>query len=126
MGEADQLIRRRLDEAYLELPHLVMAVTADSEVVLRSNVRGQDMRAFGQDLIDLADELTAPPGLDDTKHRSGVGFSIPPWRRRLSPIGLPPIARKRPPPGASAPASVRRGLQRRTSDTCRASACALP
>ena len=68
LGEADQLIRRRLDEAYLELPHLVMAVTADSEVVLRSNVRGQDMRAFGQDLIDLADELTAPPGLDDTKH----------------------------------------------------------
>ena len=66
MGEADQLIRRRLDEAYLELPHL--AVTADSEVVLRSNVRGQDMRAFGQDLIDLADELTAPPGPDDTKH----------------------------------------------------------
>jgi hypothetical protein len=35
---------------------------------VRSNVSADVIRAFGQDLIDVADELTAPPGPDDTKH----------------------------------------------------------
>jgi hypothetical protein len=39
LGEADALIRLRLKEQGLELPHLVIAVTPDSQVVLRSNVR---------------------------------------------------------------------------------------
>ena len=37
LGEADALIRRRLKAAGHELPHLVVAVTQDGEVVLRSN-----------------------------------------------------------------------------------------
>jgi len=47
LGEADQLIRRRLEEAHLDLPHLVMAVTDDGDVVLRSNISAEALRAFG-------------------------------------------------------------------------------
>jgi hypothetical protein len=37
LGEADALIRQRLKDQALELPHLVIAVTPDGQVVLRSN-----------------------------------------------------------------------------------------
>ena len=38
LAEADALIRLRLKEGNLNVPHLVVAVTPDGEVVLRSNV----------------------------------------------------------------------------------------
>jgi hypothetical protein len=38
LGEADALIRQRLKDRTLELPHLVIAVTPEGQVVLRSNV----------------------------------------------------------------------------------------
>ena len=47
LGEADALIRRRLEEAGLDVPHLIVAVTPDSEVVLRSNVSMDVVKAFG-------------------------------------------------------------------------------
>lgn len=68
LGEADALIRRRLEEQGLELPHLVLAVTPDNKIVLRSNVSADVLRSFGQDLLDVADELTAPPEPGGTTH----------------------------------------------------------
>ena len=66
LGEADQVIRQRLQERGLQVPHVTIAVTPDGRVVLRSNVSADVLRSFGKDLIDVADELEAPPGPDDT------------------------------------------------------------
>jgi hypothetical protein len=68
LGDADGLIRQRLKDRGLELPHLVIAVTPDGQVVLRSNVSADVLRSFGEDLKNVADELTAPPEPSDTTH----------------------------------------------------------
>ena len=68
LGEADALIRQRLKDRGFELPHLVIAVTPDSQVVLRSNVSADVLRSFGQDLMDVADELEGPRAPSDTTH----------------------------------------------------------
>lgn len=68
LGEADRLIRRRLEESRLQLPHLVIAVSPEGEVVLRSNVSPDVLRSFGEDLKSVADELEAPPKPGDTTH----------------------------------------------------------
>jgi hypothetical protein len=68
LGEADALIRHRLKDRGLVLPHLVVAVTPDSKIVLRSNVSADVIRSFGKDLQEVADELTAPPEPGDTTH----------------------------------------------------------
>jgi hypothetical protein len=36
---------------------------------LRSNVSAEVLRSFGEDLTNLADDLTATPNLGDTTHR---------------------------------------------------------
>ena len=63
LGEADDLIRRRLKEIGFEVPHVVVAVTPEGEVILRSNVSAEVLRSFGEDLTNLADDLTATPKL---------------------------------------------------------------
>ena len=68
LGDADALIRQRLKDRALELPHLVIAVTPDGDVVLRSNVSADVLRSFGEDLKNVADELEAPPEPGDTTH----------------------------------------------------------
>ncbi|SEP49361.1 hypothetical protein SAMN02990966_07300 [Rhodospirillales bacterium URHD0017] len=68
LGEADRLIRRRLGESHLEVAHLVIAVTPEGEVVLRSNVSPDVLLSFGDDLKNVADELEAPPKPGDTTH----------------------------------------------------------
>jgi hypothetical protein len=68
LAEADVLVRLRLKEISLEVPHLIIAVTPDGEVVLRSNVSPDVLRSFGQDLINVADKLEAPPKPGDTTH----------------------------------------------------------
>jgi hypothetical protein len=60
LGEADALIRRRLQERGLEVPHPVVAVTPNDEVVLRSNVPSEELASFGKDLQDVVDENTVP------------------------------------------------------------------
>ena len=50
------------------MPHLVIAVTPDGQVVLRSNVSADVLRSFGEDLKNVADELTLPPEPGDTTH----------------------------------------------------------
>ena len=68
LAEADVLVRLRLKEIGLEVPHLVVAVTPDGEVVLRSNVSPDVLRSLGEDLKNIADELEAPPEPGDTTH----------------------------------------------------------
>jgi hypothetical protein len=68
LSEADAVIRHRLKERGLELPHLVIAVTPDGQVVLRSNVSADVLGSFGEDLKNVADDLTAPPKPGDTTH----------------------------------------------------------
>jgi hypothetical protein len=68
LAEADALIRVRLKEIGLDVPHLVIAVTPDGEVVLRSNVSPDALRSFGEDLKNIADELEAAAAPDETKH----------------------------------------------------------
>jgi hypothetical protein len=66
--EADALIRQRLKDRGLELPHLVIAVTPVGEVILRSNVSADVLRSFGEDLKNVADELEADAKPGDTTH----------------------------------------------------------
>jgi hypothetical protein len=68
LGEGDALIRQRLKDRAFELPHLVIAVTQDGQMVLRSNVSADVLRSFGEDLKNMADELEAPPKPGDTTH----------------------------------------------------------
>ena len=68
LAEADAVIRVRLKEIGLSVPHVVIAVTRDGEVVLRSNVSPDVLRSFGEDLKNIADELEAPPEPGDTTH----------------------------------------------------------
>ena len=68
LGEADALIRLRLKEQGLELPHLVVGATPYNQIVVRSNGDHEVMRSFGEDLQEVADELTAPPQPRDTTH----------------------------------------------------------
>ena len=67
LDEADALIRQRLEEHSLDVPHLVVAVTPDGDVVLRSNVSADGLRSFGHDLIIVADDLDEP-GPSDSSH----------------------------------------------------------
>ena len=46
LGETDILIRRRLQKAGLELPHLVIAGTPTGQVVLLSNVSADVLRSL--------------------------------------------------------------------------------
>lgn len=68
LSEADALIRLRLKEQGLELPHLVVGATPDNQIVLRSNGDAEVMRSFGEDLKNVADELAAPPEPGATTH----------------------------------------------------------
>ena len=67
LTEADVLIRFRLKEVGLDLPHLVIAATPDGEVV-RSNVDPDVLRSFSEDLKNIADELEASPRRDNQAH----------------------------------------------------------
>jgi hypothetical protein len=68
LGEVDALIRQRQKDRGFKFPHLVVAVTPDGQAVLRGNVSPDGLRSFGEDLRNVADELTAPPGVGDTTH----------------------------------------------------------
>jgi len=66
LAEADTVIRVRLKEIGLEVPHLVVAVTPNGEVVLRSK-RQSRLRSFSEDLKNIADELDVARA-GDTAH----------------------------------------------------------
>ena len=66
LSEADVLVRLGLKEIGLEMPYLVVAVTPDGDVVLRSNVSPDALRSLGEDLKNIADELEALTEPGDT------------------------------------------------------------
>jgi hypothetical protein len=68
LNEADALIRQRLKEKGIDLPHLVVGATPDDEIVVRTNGDADVVRSFGEDLKNVADELTDPPEPGDTTH----------------------------------------------------------
>jgi hypothetical protein len=61
LREADALIRLRLKDQGVELPHLVVGATPDNQIVVRSNSDAEVMGSFGEDLKNVADEVIAPP-----------------------------------------------------------------
>jgi hypothetical protein len=85
LGEADRLIRERLEAQQLKLPHLVLAVTADSKIVLRSNVSADVLRSFGKDLIEVADELECAPATADEGAEDAIDDILA--QRRLEELG---------------------------------------
>jgi hypothetical protein len=68
LGEAVGLIRRRLDKLRLAVPHIVMAVTPEGEVTPAQQRCAGSPAGFGDDLKNVADELTAPPQPGNTTH----------------------------------------------------------
>jgi hypothetical protein len=68
LGEADELIRRRLCQRALGAQHVAMALTPDGQVVLRSNVSANILRSLGEDLKGMADKLTTPSKPSDATH----------------------------------------------------------
>ena len=68
LNEADALIRQRLKEKGIDLPHLVVGATPDDQIVLRTNGDPDVVRSFGEDLKKVADKLTASPKPGDTTH----------------------------------------------------------
>jgi hypothetical protein len=91
LAEADVLVRLRLKEAGLGVSHLVMAVTPDGEVVLRSNVSSGALRSFGEDLKNSRTKSGAGTG----RHDALIVRLDSRGRSRAS--RLIPIARKGPP-----------------------------
>ena len=65
--EVEALIRKRLEEADLLIPYVVVAATPEDQIMLRSNVSTDGLRSFGDDLKSAADDIDsslgqAPPG----------------------------------------------------------------
>ncbi len=61
LGDAEQLVLRRLAEHGIEVPHLVIAAMPDSQIIPRSNFRSDALRSFAEVLADVAYELAEPP-----------------------------------------------------------------
>ena len=85
LAEVDAVIRVRLKEIGLQAPHLVIAVTPDGEVVLRSNVSPDVLRSFGEDLKNIADELEAEQASKHRIHESGVNWPAERWTATYGP-----------------------------------------
>jgi hypothetical protein len=62
LGEADALIRQRLEERAIDLPHLVVAVSPEGKVVLRSNASLDVLRWWGPDEYGRWADSTAEAG----------------------------------------------------------------
>lgn len=68
LHEVDQLIRRRLRERGIDAPYVVVGVSPDSQVIVRSNVNRTELHLLGQDLIGLASQPEPLSGPDNTTH----------------------------------------------------------
>jgi hypothetical protein len=67
LTEADDLIRRRLEESGLEVMHVILAMTQDGMGVVRTNVGPNLLRSMGEELVDLSGQVE-PPRPGDAKH----------------------------------------------------------
>src|SRR5215204_1093985 len=92
LNEADALIRQRLKEKGIDLPHLVVGATPDDQIAVRTNGDPDVVRSFGEDLKTVADKThcTSGAGRHDALI---VQFNS---RKRFRASRLTPIARKRP------------------------------
>ena len=66
LREADELICRRRKESRLNVSHILAGVTPDRKVVLHTNVSPDVLRWFGEDLKNIAQDITAAPKPDAT------------------------------------------------------------
>ena len=60
LTEADDLIRRRLEESGLEVMHIILAIAQDGMGVLRTNVGPELLRSMGEELVDLSGQMKRP------------------------------------------------------------------
>ena len=67
LTEADDLIRRRLEESGLEVMHVTLAITRDGMGVVRTNVGPDLLRSMGEELVDLSSRIE-PPRPGEAKH----------------------------------------------------------
>jgi hypothetical protein len=67
LTEADDLIRRRLEENGLEVMHVTLAITRDGMGVVRTNVGPDLLRSMGEELVNLSSRI-APPRPGEAKH----------------------------------------------------------
>ena len=70
LGDADALIRQRQKERGFEFPHLVVAVTPDGQVILRSNVSPANVTGCGRAFSVRSDELVAETVSPCMAHRA--------------------------------------------------------
>ncbi len=83
MTEADDLIRRRLEESGLEVMHVILAITKDGMGVVRTNVGPELLRPMGEELVDVSGQME-PPKLGDAQHRHF--WEIDQARPRIEPL----------------------------------------
>ena len=67
LTEADDLIRRRLEESGMEVMHVTLAITRDGMGVVRTNVGPDLLRSMGEELVDLSSRIE-PPRPGEAKH----------------------------------------------------------
>lgn len=68
-----RLICREPAERGIETPYLVIAAMPGGEIVLGSNIGPAALRPFGEELMDVAGRMAAPPdGIDARSPRSVV------------------------------------------------------
>ena len=67
LTEADDLLRRRLEESGLEAMHVTLAITRDGMGVVRTNVGPNLLRSMGEELVDLSSRIE-PPRPGEAKH----------------------------------------------------------
>ena len=60
LKEADELVCQRLKESRLNVSHILAVVTPDRRVVLHTNASPDVLRWFGEDLKNIAQDITAP------------------------------------------------------------------
>ena len=67
LTEADDLIRRRLEESGMEVMHVTLAITRDGMGVVRTNVGPDLLRSMGEELVVLSSRIE-PPRPGEAKH----------------------------------------------------------
>lgn len=68
LGDADALIRRRMEAIGLDVHQVILAVSLDGTGIIRSNVPPGTLVEMAYMLEDIADQDEAPPRKDDTQH----------------------------------------------------------
>lgn len=68
LREADELMRRRFQEARLNVSPILAGVTPDRGVVLHTAVSPDVLRWFGEDLKNIAQGMAPPAKARGAKH----------------------------------------------------------